>query len=87
MKKDLSKVLIVLPTDYQEYGGNVKRWENPKKDYPDCSRGCKHFVPLDGDLRYDWGVCTNLISPRKGLLTWEHQAGLDCFEPQEEEKE
>jgi hypothetical protein len=28
----------------------------------------------------DWGVCTNPRGPRKGLLTWEHQAGYGCFE-------
>lgn len=82
MKSDLFSVLKILPTDYQEYGGDIKRWEDPQKDYPDCSRGCKHFIPLEGELKYDWGVCSNKSSPRSGLLTWEHQAGLDCFQPE-----
>ncbi len=83
-KANLFEVLKILPTDYEDYGGEVKRWADPKKDYPDCSRGCKYFVPLNGDLKYDWGVCSNKNAPRAGLLTWEHQTGVDCFEPEEE---
>lgn len=79
MKHELSKVLKILPTDYTDYGGKVKRWEDPNRTYPDCSNGCKFFVPLDSDLSNDWGVCSNPKSPRAGLLTWEHQAGVDCF--------
>ena len=78
----LFKSLKVLPTDYSEYGGEIKRWEDNHKDYPDCSRGCKHFVKLQGDLGNDWGVCANTNSSRSGLLTWEHQAGFGCFEPE-----
>lgn len=81
----LLKVLKILPTDYEEYGGEIKRWADPEKDYPDCSRGCKHFVPLEGELKYDWGVCVKANSPRSGLLTWEHQTGVDCFEPEPDE--
>lgn len=81
----LLKVLKILPTDYEEYGGEIKRWSDPEKDYPDCSRGCKHFVPLEGELKYDWGVCAKPNSPRSGLLTWEHQTGVDCFEPTPDE--
>jgi hypothetical protein len=77
----LWKVLRVLPTDYKEYGGEVERWEDENKSYPDCSCGCKHFVILNGELGADWGVCSNPKSPRAGLLTWEHQTGVDCFEP------
>lgn len=80
----LVKVLKKLPTDYQEYGGDIKRWEDPEKDYPDCSRGCKYFVELKEKLGYDWGVCANPNSPRAGLLTWEHQTGVDCFEAEKE---
>jgi len=40
----LFRVLKILPTDYQEYGGEVKRWGDLEKDYPDCSRGCKYFI-------------------------------------------
>lgn len=76
---DLFKCLKILPTDYEEYGGEVKRWADPKLAYPDCSYGCEHFLPIEGELGNDWGVCSNPESPRKGLLTWEHQAGLGCF--------
>ena len=74
----------VLATDYRDYGGQVERWKLADLNYPDCSCGCKWFVPLY-DSKYDsadcdWGVCTNPNSPRAGLLTWEHQAGLKCFE-------
>jgi hypothetical protein len=72
--------LKILPTDYEEYGGEVKRWKDPEKNYPDCSSGCKFFVPLQEPFSNDWGVCANPNSSRKGLLTWEHQAGFDCFE-------
>jgi hypothetical protein len=80
----LFKALKILPTDYEEYGGEVKRWADSQKDYPDCSRGCKHFVKLEGDLGYDWGVCSNPSSPRAGMLTWEHQTGVNCFEKEDE---
>lgn len=73
-------IVSILKTDYQDYGGTVKRWEDPHKDYPDCSSGCKWYIPLEGELGSDWGVCGNKKSPRKGLLTFEHQAGKDCFE-------
>lgn len=79
MKSELKKVLKILPTDYACYGGEVIRWEDPNKNYPDCSNGCKYFVPLNGSLGNDWGVCSNPKSPRAGLLTWEHQTGVDCF--------
>lgn len=78
--ENLFKSLKILPTDYVEYGGEIKRWENIEKNYPDCSCGCRHFVELIQPYSSDWGVCTNPKSPRAGLLTWEHQAGLDCFE-------
>jgi len=76
---NLFDVLIRLPTDYTDYGGSVERWAD-NGSYPDCSCGCKYFVPLDGDLGSDWGVCRNPIAPRAGLLTWEHQTGRGCFE-------
>lgn len=80
----LWKVVKSLPTDYKEYGGKVERWEQNDKSYPDCSCGCKHFVVLNGKLGTDWGVCAKPNSPRAGLLTWEHQTGVDCFEQEEE---
>mgnify|MGYP003348177414 CR=1 FL=1 len=82
-------VCKVLPTDYRDYGGVVERWKLLDLDYPDCSSGCKWFVPLyDFKNEWqdcDWGVCTSPKSPRAGLLTWEHQAGFQCFEHKEED--
>ncbi len=69
-----------LPTDYSDYGGEIKRWDYEGVDYPDCSCGCRWFLPLEGDLGSDWGVCSKLDGPRAGLLTFEHQAGKGCFE-------
>ena len=39
-------VCKVLPTDYRDYGGVVERWKLLDLNYPDCSSGCKWFVPL-----------------------------------------
>lgn len=52
---------------------------NPDVDGTDCSSGCKFFLPVEGDLGMDWGVCCNRISPRSGLLTFEHM-GCCYFE-------
>ena len=69
---DLLKITKRLPEDYKPFG-EVKRWENPNLNYPDCSCGCKYFIPLKGDLGSDWGVCFNKNSHRYSLLTFEHQ--------------
>lgn len=69
-------ILIKLPTDYTDYGGEIQRWADPDMDYPDCSSGCRHWQAIDAD----WGICTKLNSPRAGMLTFEHQAGYSCFE-------
>jgi hypothetical protein len=82
MTADLFQCLRVLPTDYEAYGGKVHRWADPNQDYPDCSAGCKFFVPLTEPYWCDWGVCSKPGAPRAGLLTWEHQAGFGCFEPE-----
>lgn len=83
MEKNLSRSLKKLPTDYSDYGGDIKRWQDPEQDYPDCSRGCKFFAPLAEPFSSDWGVCANPEGPRAGLLTWEHQAGFGCFEKED----
>jgi hypothetical protein len=80
---DLFKVLKRLPTDYSNYGGEVKRWEHDDVPYPDCSCGCKFFVNLTEPYFFDWGVCAKPEGPRAGLLTWEHQAGFGCFEQED----
>lgn len=78
MKQDpFWQVVRILPTDYSDYGGQTQRWQDPNLDYPDCSSGCCHWESMDAD----WGICLKPGSPRAGLLTWEHQAGLHCFEP------
>ena len=79
MHTTLFTLLRRLPTDYSDYGGEVERWADGD-DYPDCSCGCRWFVPLDGELGWDWGVCANAGAPRAGLLTFEHQTGRGCFE-------
>jgi hypothetical protein len=65
----LLTLMVRLPSDFEPYG------ERNRDDQfgPDCSCGCKWFAPLEGKLSTDWGVCTNPASPRKGLLTFEHQ--------------
>ena len=77
-------ILKRLPTDYSDYGGEVERWADGN-DYPDCSCGCKWFLPLDGELGWDWGVCAKIGAPRAGLLTFEHQTGRGCFEMDDQE--
>ena len=65
----LSKIVIHLTSDFAPYGNRSR-----ETDYgPDCSCGCKYFIPLKGVLGNDWGVCSNKVSPRSGLLTFEHQ--------------
>lgn len=79
---DLQTVLRKRTTDYKPWG-KVERWKDPEANYPDCSCGCKHFKPLYNEktqIDCDYGVCTNPKSARCGLLTFEHQAGKDCFE-------
>ncbi len=70
-----------LPTDFQPYGARDRDAADPCAD---CSCGCRHFVPLAGDLGADWGVCAHAASPRAGLLTFEHQ-GCPQFEPEPDE--
>lgn len=80
-----------LPTDYTTYGGVIERWKHIDLVYPDCSWGCKWWVPLYDEKNdswdCDWGVCTNPKGERSGLLTWEHQAGFNCYEGKDDERE
>ena len=59
-------------TDYEPYG------ETDRGSREDCSCGCRFYIELRGELGRDWGVCANPISPRCGLLTFEHQ-GCNWF--------
>ena len=52
---------------------------------PDCSSGCRHFIPLEGEVGKDWGVCSEPRSPRAGLLTFEHM-GCSFFETDPEDE-
>jgi hypothetical protein len=79
---NLFECLRILPTDYSEYGGEVRRWERNDTDYPDCST-CNSFTKLKEPNDNDWGVCANKNSPRAGMLTWEHQAGFHCHQKQQ----
>lgn len=76
--KELLKIVKRDPNDYSPFG-DVERWKDENKAYPDCSCGCKFAIQLKGKLGSDWVVCTNPKSHRCGLLTFEHQAGVDCF--------
>ncbi len=69
-----------LPSDFQPYG---LRDRDAEECWQNCSCGCRHYLPLRGELGYDWGVCSNARSPRAGLLTFEHQRCLE-FEAEAE---
>jgi hypothetical protein len=89
MPDDEHRRLLTLaprfPQDYEPYG-------QTEREGPDCSSGCKYARWLkDHDtntttehLSLDWLVCTNPRSHRVGLLTFEHQAGANCFEAEDE---
>lgn len=74
--QELLQLVKKLPGDFEPYGGRDRDadWGS------DCSCGCRHFVPLEGRLGNDWGVCANPASPRCALLTFEHM-GCKQFEP------
>lgn len=82
----LHAIKPILPTDYTDYGGEVERWADNELGYPDCSHGCRWalWVEMPDGSKGDWLVCTNPTAPRKGLLTWEHQAGFECYEDEDE---
>ena len=79
MNDPLFLILQRRDEDYSDYGGLIERWKDDSP-YPDCSCGCKWFLPLEGDYGSDWGVCGNPFGHRAGLLTFEHQAGETCYE-------
>lgn len=77
--KQLRKVLRRVSTDYEPYGTR-----SSDERGPDCSCGCKWFHLLEGERGADWGVCFNIVSPRAGLLTFEHQ-GCPYYEDEDED--
>jgi hypothetical protein len=78
--EQLRAVVQARETDYSDYGGQIIRWADKDKSYPDCSQGCRWAAWLEGSLGGDLCVCAKLDGPRAGLLTFEHQAGFGCFE-------
>jgi hypothetical protein len=66
----LWRLVTKLPTDFEPYG-------QMKRETPDCSSGCRWFHLLAGRRGQDWGVCASPLSPRSGLLTFEHQGCLE----------
>jgi hypothetical protein len=80
MHEHLWTLCRCLPSDFQPYG---ERDRDTVESWQDCSCGCRHFLPLQGQLGHDWGVCANSKSPRAGLLTFEHQ-GCAEFEAEAE---
>lgn len=74
------RLLELVPRRAEDYApfGEVERWADPNRAYPDCSSGCVFARPLEDKLGADWVVCTNPTSHRVGLLTFEHQ-GCERF--------
>ena len=66
--EELWTVCKELPSDFEPWGKRSR-----ERGGPDCSCGCKWYHVLFGEARFDWGVCVNPLSPRAGLLTFEHQ--------------
>lgn len=78
-----AEVVELDPRDWDGYG-LLDRWtEAYEGNSGDCSCGCRFYLPLAGELGYDWGVCTSPLSHRAGKLTFEHQ-GCPHFEPEAE---
>lgn len=71
MHSKLWEICKTLPEDYEPYGQASR--EEGDNWYGDCSCGCRYYLPLEGSLGADWGVCRNKQSHRCGLLTFEHQ--------------
>lgn len=78
MHEHLCGIVKNLPSDFEPYGARSRTEDCG----PDCSCGCKHFLPLKGRHGLDWGICANPASPRVSLLTFEHQG---CLEFEEDE--
>ena len=56
----LLKIMPCRPEDYEP-------WGNVERERPDCSSGCKFARWLEGEIQFDWCVCTNPASHRVGL--------------------
>lgn len=73
MHEKLLQIVFRFETDFEPFGKVTQDGQ------PDCSNGCRHFVKLAHDAAHQWGVCGNHLSPRAGMLTFEHQ-GCAAFE-------
>lgn len=80
--EQLWQIVVTLPRDYEPWG-LIDR-ECGDDFLPDCSTGCRWYVPLEDPRGADWGVCASPTSHRSGLLTFEHQ-GCERFEYGDEE--
>lgn len=63
---ELFSILKKSLWDYKPFGTLPRS----KKD---CSNKCKHYIPLSGKFKNDFGVCKNTKSFRCGLMTYKHQ--------------
>ena len=67
---------------------NNRRWSNGEVDAPDewyqqqCGC-CRYYIPLQGLLQTDWGVCSNAATSLDGRVMFEHD-GCDAHEAAEE---
>jgi hypothetical protein len=75
---DLQDIVIVLPTDYTEFGGEIDRYRFIDVSCSDCTN-CLFFETLAS--ANEWGICAKPDSNRAGLLTHANQAGFKCFTP------
>lgn len=70
----------VIASDFTDYGGNIER----QGKHADCACDCRHWAALFDHSRRSWdtdfGICVKQNGDRRGLLTFEHQAGALCFE-------
>jgi hypothetical protein len=81
---DLWRACQHLPEDYAPWG-QADREQAAEHGRLDCSSGCRWYVPLQYPYSMDWGSCCSPTSPRKGLLTFEHQGGSTCFEANDQD--
>ena len=60
-----------------------RRWPDREEDIPDawmveqCGQ-CRYFIPVEGPLSTDWGVCSHAKSPFDGRVMFEHD-GCDHY--------
>jgi hypothetical protein len=55
----------------------------PEKWFDEQCGGCRFWVPLTGELGWDWGACTNGNSAFDGRVRFEHD-GCEAFAVRED---